>query len=83
MAAEIVLHQDDLADPRKVVVIQSLEYLRIVDSGAAVGDLDVSLSTLADRPLRCMSKVLFARWPDAGSAGALSVNATILIYRKK
>ena len=83
MAAEIVLHRDDLADPRKVVVIQSLEYLRIVDSGAAVGDLDVSLSTLADRPLRCMSKVLFARWPDAGSAGALSVNATILIYRKK
>ena len=34
----------DLAGCRKVPVRQSLEYLRIVDSGAAVGDLDVAPS---------------------------------------
>ena len=44
MGAEIVLHQHDLAGCRKVVVGQSLEYLCIVQSGAAVGDLDVSPS---------------------------------------
>src|SRR6516164_943459 len=44
MGAEIVLHQHDLAGCRKVRVGQSLEHLCIVQSGAAVGDLDVSPS---------------------------------------
>src|SRR5689334_11388399 len=44
MGAEIVLHQHDLAGCRKVRVGQSLEYLCIIHSGTAAGDLDVSPS---------------------------------------
>src|SRR3954451_2965409 len=44
MGAEIILHQHDLAGCRKVRIGQSLEYLRVIHSSTAAGDLDVSPS---------------------------------------
>ena len=44
MSVEVVLHQDDFFGVGKVDIGEFLEYLRVIEGGAAVGDLDVPLS---------------------------------------